>query len=93
MAENFGLRDHSHVDLDTADPRAIVCYINATHDVHNVKLSARVAALIVIGIVPTLTTLFPVMATRAKRLRIPHYVYLFARYFGAGVIVATGFIQ
>jgi len=34
-----------------------------------------------------------VIAKRVPRLRIPLYVYLFARYFGAGVIVATAFIH
>ncbi|KAK5116951.1 hypothetical protein LTR62_006672 [Meristemomyces frigidus] len=33
------------------------------------------------------------MASRMKKLRTPIYVYLFARYFGAGVIVATAFIH
>ena len=33
------------------------------------------------------------MATRVRALRIPLYVYLFARYFGAGVIVATAFVH
>ncbi|KAK3673315.1 hypothetical protein LTR78_006860 [Recurvomyces mirabilis] len=33
------------------------------------------------------------MATRIKKVRIPLYIYLFARYFGAGVIVATAFIH
>ena len=37
--------------------------------------------------------MFPVVAKRVPRLRIPLYVYLFARYFGAGVIVATAFIH
>ncbi|KAK3704898.1 hypothetical protein LTR37_013589 [Vermiconidia calcicola] len=36
---------------------------------------------------------YDVVATRATRFHIPIYVYLFARYFGAGVIVATAFIH
>jgi zinc transporter 1/2/3 len=38
-------------------------------------------------------TFFPVVAQRYPRLKIPVYVYLFARYFGTGVIVATAFIH
>jgi zinc transporter 1/2/3 len=34
-----------------------------------------------------------VLGTKVRRLKLPLYVYLFARYFGAGVIVATAFIQ
>jgi len=54
---------------------------------------ARISALFVIMIISTCATAFPVLATRIRKLKIPVYVYLFARYFGSGVIVATGFIQ
>lgn len=39
------------------------------------------------------TTTFPVGAVKQKKVKIPLPVYLFARYFGAGVIIATAFIQ
>lgn len=81
------------VDLDTADPRDIICYLNAGSNDYNGRLGARVSALFVIMVVSTATTFFPVLATRVRRLRIPLYVYLFARYFGAGVIIATAFIH
>ncbi|KAL7943558.1 Zinc/iron permease [Trichoderma barbatum] len=81
------------VDLDTADPRDIICYLNAGGNEYNGQLGARVSALFVILVASTATTLFPVLATRVRRLRIPLYVYLFARYFGAGVIIATAFIH
>lgn len=47
----------------------------------------------VIMIVSSAATFFPVIAKRVPRLRIPLCVYLFARYFGAGVIVATASIH
>lgn len=53
----------------------------------------RISALFVILVVSTSLTFFPVLAARVRWCRIPLYVYLFARYFGAGVIVATAFIQ
>ncbi|KAH6606913.1 zinc-regulated transporter 1 [Trichoderma cornu-damae] len=81
------------VDLDTADPRDIICYLNAGGNEYDGRLGARVSALFVILAASTATTLFPVLATRVRRLRIPLYVYLFARYFGAGVIIATAFIH
>jgi zinc transporter 1/2/3 len=49
--------------------------------------------LFVILIVSSVGTFFPVLAVKVPRFKIPLYVYLFARYFGAGVIVATAFIQ
>ncbi|UKZ63797.1 uncharacterized protein TrAtP1_005020 [Trichoderma atroviride] len=81
------------VDLDSADPRDIICYLNAGGNEYNGRLGVRVSALFVIMIVSTAVTFFPVLATRVRRLRIPLYVYLFARYFGAGVIIATAFIH
>ncbi len=51
------------------------------------------SAVFVILIFSTLATLFPVAAVRMPRFHVPYYVFLFARYFGAGVIVATAFIH
>ncbi|KAL4985339.1 Zinc/iron permease [Aspergillus falconensis] len=81
------------VDLDTADPREVICYMNAGENDYDGRLGARISAIFVIFIVSTAVTLFPMLAKRIPRLHIPHYVYLFARYFGAGVIVATAFIH
>lgn len=83
----------SAVNLDEADPRDIICYLNSGGNEYDGRLGARIAALFVILIVSTAVTFFPVVAKRVRRLRIPLYVYLFARYFGAGVIVATAFIH
>ncbi|EGO58599.1 zinc-regulated transporter 1 [Neurospora tetrasperma FGSC 2508] len=81
------------VDLDTVDPKAVVCYLNSSPNDYNGRIGLRISALFVIMATSSLTTLFPVLATRIPRLRIPRYVYLFARYFGAGVIIATAFIH
>ncbi|KAL6230676.1 hypothetical protein BDW75DRAFT_248455 [Aspergillus navahoensis] len=81
------------VDLDTADPREVICYMNAGENDYDGRLGARISAIFVIFIVSTAVTLFPMLAKRIPRLHIPHYVYLFARYFGAGVIIATAFIH
>ena len=93
MSNNWGLGDGTNINLNTADPAAIVCYINKATNEYNGSLGARVSSLFVILVISTAVTFFPVMATRSSRFKIPLYVYLFARYFGAGVIVATAFIQ
>ena len=85
--------DPNNVNLTTADPTKIVCYLAASGNEYNGKLGARISALFVILIISTTVTFFPVVAKRVRRLHIPLYVYLFARYFGAGVIVATAFIH
>lgn len=56
---------------------------------YNGQLGARVSAIFVIWIVSSALTFFPVLATKQSKVKVPLYVYLFARYFGSGVIVAT----
>lgn len=85
--------DPKSVDLDTADPAQVVCYLTTEGNDYDGRIGARVSAIFVILIVSTIFTLFPVVARHVKALHIPVYVYLFARYFGAGVIIATAFIH
>lgn len=60
---------------------------------YNGSLGARISSIFVIFFVSTFLTLFPLIAKRFPNLRVPLYGYLFARYFGTGVIVATAFIH
>lgn len=60
---------------------------------YNGNLGARISSVFVILFVSTFLTMFPLISTKVKRLRIPLYAYLFAKYFGSGVIVATAFIH
>lgn len=83
----------SNVDLATADPRDVICALTFSGNEYNGNLGARVSAIFVILVASSVATFFPVVAKRIPRLHIPLYVYLFARYFGAGVIVATAFIH
>ncbi len=71
----------------------ITCYLTAAGNQYGGSLGVRIGSIFVIGAVSTAVTFFPVLATRVPRLRIPLYVYLFARYFGSGVIIATAFIH
>ena len=85
--------DPERVNLTEADPTDIICYLSASENDYDGRLGARISALFVILVVSTAATVFPVLAKRVPRLRIPLYVYLFARYFGAGVIIATAFMH
>jgi zinc transporter 1/2/3 len=73
-----------------------VCVIDGVYfggNDYSGSLGARISSIFVILFVSTAFTLFPVVATSVKKLRIPEYVYLFARNFGTGVIVATAFVH
>lgn len=60
---------------------------------YNGSLGARISSIFVIFFVSTFLTLFPILARQFPKLKIPLYGYLFARYFGTGVIVATAFVH
>lgn len=60
---------------------------------YNGRLGVRISAVFVILVTSLFTTLFPVVAVRFPKLRIPGWVYLVARNFGSGVIVTTAFIH
>lgn len=85
--------DPSRVDLDTVDPAEVICYLNGSENDYNGHLGARISSIFVILVISTAATLFPVVAKRVRFIRIPLYVYLFVRYFGTGVIIATAFIH
>lgn len=100
MSNSYGVISNIHdVNLDTAANndqyyRDLICYItNGGNEYNDKYFGARVSSIFVVLVVSTAVTFFPVLATRQTKVKIPLYVYLFARYFGAGVIVATAFIQ
>ncbi|BFZ58396.1 hypothetical protein PYCC9005_005458 [Savitreella phatthalungensis] len=73
-----------------------ICYLTGVDQGGNEydgSFGVRLSALFVILVTSSATTFFPVLARRVRWLRINLWVYLFARYFGAGVIVATAFIH
>lgn len=53
----------------------------------------HVGALIIIMFVSTLACLFPLIAQRIPRLRIPDAVFFTIRHFGTGVLIATAFVH
>ena len=92
MLANITLGDDSYTLADK------ICYLTGISkdgeaNAFDGSVGVRVSALFVILITASFCTFFPVVARRSSWLRIPLYVYLFARYFGTGVIVATAFIH
>ncbi|KAG7417488.1 Zinc-regulated transporter 1 [Fusarium oxysporum f. sp. rapae] len=75
------------------DQGLITCFLTTAGNQYDGPLGIRIGSIFVILVVSTAVTFFPVVATRIPRLRIPLYVYLFARYFGSGVIIATAFVH
>ncbi|KAL3442320.1 ZIP zinc/iron transport family [Aspergillus insuetus] len=65
----------------------------ASKNEYNGHLGARISSIFVILFVSTAFTFFPVVAKDLPSWKIPHSVYIFAGYFGTGVILATAFVH
>ncbi|KAM0716688.1 hypothetical protein Q7P37_008133 [Cladosporium fusiforme] len=85
--------DPTMVNINEVSERDLYCYLQLRDNAYSGGLGGRISALFVIGFVAMAGTAFPVMANRVHWLRIPTYVYLFARYFGTGIIVSTAYIH
>lgn len=85
--------DPTAANLNELDPVQIICYLSQSSPAQPDYLGVRISAVFVILVTSTACMMFPVLAVRVPKLHIPYYLYLFIRYFGAGVIVATAFIQ
>ncbi|KAK8915073.1 Zinc-regulated transporter 1 [Metarhizium anisopliae] len=93
MADADSSFNASSVDLNNTPLVDIICYLNGSGNAYDNRLGLHIASIFVILVVSTAVTFFPVLATRIRRLKIPLSAYLFARYFGAGVIIATAFVH
>ncbi|KAL4902085.1 hypothetical protein BDW74DRAFT_187058 [Aspergillus multicolor] len=83
----------SEVNLHTASKADVLCYYATDEKDYNGHLGARISSIFVILFVSTTFTFFPVVSKSLPSWKIPHSVYIFARYFGTGVILATAFIH
>ncbi|KAJ5689795.1 hypothetical protein N7462_004187 [Penicillium macrosclerotiorum] len=85
--------DPTNVNLKTASKEDVLCYLAIEENDYNGHLGARISSIFVILFVSSAFTVFPVISKRMPRWKIPLSVYIFARYFGTGVIVATAFVH
>ncbi|KAJ5248640.1 hypothetical protein N7468_000091 [Penicillium chermesinum] len=85
--------DPTNVNLDTASTEDVLCYLAVSENEYNGHMGVRISSIFVILIVSSAFTVFPVVSRRIPSWKIPLGVYIFARYFGTGVIVATAFIH
>jgi solute carrier family 39 (zinc transporter), member 1/2/3 len=93
MSTSDAAFDPSAVDLSTADPRQIICYLAGQGEPFEGSIGVRIVAIFVILVLSSTASLFPVVAVRSTKYKIPASIYNFARYFGAGIIIATAFIH
>ncbi|EMG49921.1 hypothetical protein G210_5129 [Candida maltosa Xu316] len=63
------------------------------HDDHIDNLGVRISSVFVIFALSSLGSMFPLVSRRYTKLQVPSWVFFICRYFGSGVILATGFIH
>lgn len=90
--------DPSQVYLmdETVDESWKICTLNGvffSDQDYSGNTGGRISSIFVILVTSLIVTLFPVIANRVKWLRIPKTVYVIAKNFGSGVIIATAFIH
>ncbi|RCK67391.1 Zinc-regulated transporter 1 [Candida viswanathii] len=56
-------------------------------------LGVRISSVFVIFAVSAIGAFFPLLSRRCKKFQLPGWVFFATRYFGSGVILATGFIH
>ncbi|KAJ5112942.1 hypothetical protein N7456_001476 [Penicillium angulare] len=83
----------NNVNLDTASSEDVLCYMAISGNDYDGHLGARISSIFVILFVSSAFTVFPVVSQRMPGWKIPFSVYIFARYFGTGVILATAFVH
>lgn len=57
------------------------------------KMGARISAIFVILVSSAFGAFFPILSSKYSFIRMPSWCFFIAKYFGSGVIVATGFIH
>ncbi|KAJ5715681.1 uncharacterized protein N7483_012862 [Penicillium malachiteum] len=83
----------TNVNLNTASTEDVLCYLAISDNDYDGHLGARISSIFVILFVSSAFTVFPVISKRMPGWKIPFSAYIFARYFGTGVIVATAFVH
>lgn len=65
----------------------------ADNEFNDEHMGARISAIFVILVLATFGALFPVLGSKYSFIKMPTWAYFIAKFFGAGVIVATAFIH
>lgn len=88
--------DQVAISNETVDDAWKTCVMQGVYFSPNKYIGytgGRISAVFVILVTSMLATMFPLICKTFPRLRIPDLVYMIARMFGSGVIVATAFIH
>ncbi|CAO1620270.1 unnamed protein product [Parajaminaea phylloscopi] len=75
-----------------ADAETPNCY-GPPDEVYSGSVGLRIGAIFIILASSSAVTLFPVVTRRVAKLMVPAAVFDFAKYFGSGVIIATGLMH
>lgn len=77
---------------DDADSQDATPACEVSND-YNGRMGARISSIFVILVAGTFGALFPVISSKSKHLHIHPMFFFVAKYFGSGVVIATGLIH
>ncbi|KAH3681380.1 hypothetical protein WICPIJ_007649 [Wickerhamomyces pijperi] len=77
-------------DSDSDSDSIVQC---ATENTFQGNTSLRILSIFMILISSSFGTFFPLLASRFSFVRLPDFCWFFAKFFGSGVIIATGFMH
>lgn len=80
---------------DSVDDSFKICVIQGVADASpsfSGGIGTRIGSIFVIGVISTFVTVFPILSQKYN-WKLSVWFYLFARFFGAGVIIATAFVH
>lgn len=83
-------RHGTHTADADVDEEPVACPVDNDYDGRD---NLRILAVFMILISSALGTFFPILSSRHSFIRLPDWCFFIAKYFGSGVIVATGFIH
>lgn len=92
---SFGNPDDILLTDDSVPNAFKICVIQGIVDADaefSGGIGTRIGSIFVIGIVSTFVTVFPLLSQKYN-WKISVWFYLFAKFFGAGVIIATAFVH
>lgn len=91
----FGNPDNITLTDENVSDAFKICVIQGVADAESSfsgGIGTRIGSIFVIGVISTFVTLFPVLSQKFN-WKVSVWAYLFAKFFGAGVIIATAFVH
>lgn len=90
MDKAIEITSHLLLARDDDDGETTECAVNNDYDG---RMNLRILSIFMILLSSGIGTFFPLVASKAPWVKLPDFCFFFAKFFGSGVIIATGFVH